>query len=518
MAIIDATITGGTPPYSIVVRKIGETTGNRCTADCDEFPLEFTEDSGNHQYYFIATDSSDPACIIDSRSINGGIGSVDCTVTTPNFNAVLVQPICLPNGEYTVPSINLSSITNASRYKICYNTVTMNCAACTVSDGTISGSSMSIPLTIDNIPGNVGVLLRVYKDATCIGYKEFFATIVKPVCTGTDVPDFAAQLEQPYCSSELGGTPQPAVLKLTGITDATRYKICYNSSTFSCGGDCTSSDGLISGTTATINIPAPPEGTEQINTIRVYNGAGCTLYKDYTMSAIRSPRCSSNELTMMNLDMIVFPDTLSNPLCDQPDTYSVGYDMYVTPNTAGMSENGTQVRTAGGSQRTLPTGNDVPNVFVAASFKPLCSSGEVSGVFTSSIFYRWVFNLTLMKAKYPLINEFVFDVYASKIKDTGGTNTNIIRPRINGFTGVSVIKQSYALGAQDAQRKPLYSGSSCWRAGACGTSDCCPDPNDIFTNNQNTIPDITYIDTTPGMRKIGTIRYNYITNKVTWST
>lgn len=520
MAEINATISGGTPPYSIVVRKIGETTGNRCTSGCNSFPVTFTEDTGNHQYYFIVTDSGTPVCTIDSRGINGGIGSVDCTVTTPNFNAALVQPTCLPNGQYTTPSINLTSITDASRYKICYNTVTMDCAACTESDGVISGTSMSIPLTINNIPGNTGVLLRVYKDATCIGYKEFFATIVKPVCTGTDAPDFAAQLEQPYCSTELGGTPQPAVLKLTGITHATRYKICYNSSTFSCGGDCTSSDGFISGTTATINIPAPLEGVEQVNTIRVYNGAGCTLYKDYTMSPIRSPKCSTNELTMMNLDMIIFPDTLAEPQCDQPDTYSVAYDMYITPNTIGMSENGTQVRTAGGSQRTLPTGNDVPNIFIAASYKPLCSSGEVADVFTSSVFHRWVFNLTAMKAKYPLINEFIFDVYALKTKDTGGANTNIIRPRINGFTGVAVVKESYALGAQDAQRKPPYGGSSCWRAGACvvNPSDCCPDPNNIFTNNQNTIPDINYNPSVSGSRKIGTIRYNYTTNKVTWST
>lgn len=528
MAVIDATVSGGTPPYSIVVRKLGETTGNRCSVDCNEFPLEFSEDTGNHQYYFIVTDSSDPVCTIDSRSLNGGIGSVDCTVLTPDFSAVLVQPTCLPNGQYTVPSINLTGITNATRYKICYNTVTMDCAACTASDGTISGSSMSIPLVINNVPGNTGVLLRVYKDNTCVGYKEFFGTIVKPVCTGVDAPDFAAQLEQPYCSSELGGTPQPAILKLTNVTNATRYRICYNSSTFSCGGDCTSNDGTISGNSATINISAPAEGVEQINTIRVYNGAGCTLYKDYTMSAIRSPKCSTNELTMMNLDMIIFPNrSLSNPItpkCDDPTTYSVEYDMYITPNTPGMSENGTQVRTAGGSQRTLPTGNDVPNVFVAASFKPLCSSGDVAGVYANSIFYRWVFNLTLLKAKYPLINEFVFDVYALKTKDTGQNgvngNHNTIRPRINAFTGVSVIKQSYALGAQDASRKPPYDGSSCWRAGACFPTgaDCCPDPNDIFTNNQNTIPDVNYNPAISGSRKIGTIRYNYTTNKVTWST
>lgn len=524
MAVIDATISGGTAPYSIVVRKLGETTGNRCTGDCDSFPVEFTEDTGNHQYYFIVTDSGTPVCTVDSRGLNGGIGSVDCTVTTPNFNAVLVQPTCLPNGQYTVPSINLTSIVNATRYKVCYNTVTMDCAACTVSDGTITGTSMSIPLTINNVPGNTGVLLRVYKDNTCVGYKEFFATIVKPVCTGVDVPDFAAQVEQPYCSTERNGTPQPAVLKLTNIVNATRYKICYNSSTFSCGGDCTSSDGLISGTTATINIPAPAEGIEQVNTIRVFNGAGCTNYKDYTMSAIRSPKCSTNELTQMDLSLLIYPTGEQGfAKCDQPDTYHIAYDMYITPNTPGMSENGTQVRTGSGAQRTLPTGNDVPNIFVAASYKPLCSlSGNEStwpGTNVQSVFHRWVFNLSGMKAKYPLINEFIFDVYALKTKNLPGAyDPNVIRPRINAFTGVKIIKEPYSLGAQDAKRDPLYDGSSCWRQGACGAGNCCPDPYDIFTNTQNTIPDVIYNDAVSGSRKIGTIRYNFTTNKVTWST
>lgn len=539
MAQLNGTIGGTyTPPLSFVVRKTTENTGNRCTANCTSLPLTFTADPGNNDYYFIATDSTVPPCVVDSRNIEGGISNVNCDVTQPSFDAVLDQPTCKEDGTYNPAVLHLTNIVGATRYKICYNTVTMDCAPCTDSDGTISGSSLDITLTTPSIPTNSGVLIRLYADSTCTVYKEWFGTITTPSCSGTGTPEFEAELIQPYCSSNGGGTVQNASLILKGVLNATRYKVCYNTSTFNCDSTCSVSDGAISGNQATININAPAEGITQNSVVRIYNGAGCLNYQDVLVS-IRSPKCSINEVTMMNLDIQVFLNKgVDRAICNNPATYPVEYDIYVTPNTPGMIENGTQVKSGNTSSRTLPTGNDVPNVYLAATFTPFCggryptdcppapqSCTANPGNEMQNMFYRFSWNMSYLKAKYPLINTFTFDVYALKTKDLGGvSNANILRPFVNAFLGVSMVNHIHGTNnAFDADRNPYYEGTACSPTFNCPTSQSnsnCKDQYNVFTNKPCTssqMLDINYVPSIPGHRKIGTVQFDYTTNKVTWT-
>ena len=504
MGEILGTMSGGTPPISIVVRKVGETSGNRCIGSCNSFPVEFTEDEGNNSYYFIATDSE--GCIVDSRNIVGGVGNINCAETQPSFNAVIVQPVCEDEG-YTQAILQLTDIVDGARYKICYNSLIFDCASCTDTDGVISGSSINIPLSTPVVPTSRSVLIRVYKDSTCDSFKEWFGTIITPTCEGQDSPDFSAEAIQPFCSLELGGTPQNAVLKLRDVVNGTRYKICYNTTSFNC--DCNSSDGFITGSSIDIPLTPPSEGVVQNVVVRVFNGSSCNFYKDFLFS-MRSPRCSQGELTLMNLDLQYFFYDLG-PICNQPNTYDVAYDFYVTPNTPGMSENGTPVRTGNTAQRTLPTGNDVPNTYVAASFKMLCGNPGTAGSSIGNGFHRFTWNMSYLKSKYPAINEFVFDVYANQTKNLYNTpTTNTIRPRINAFTGIAMTKQLYSNDAHDASRLPPdYIGVSC-------NSQSCPS-SPLIGNTTTSIPDFKYKTSVNGMRKIGTIRYSYNTNKATWT-
>lgn len=522
MGQLTGTPSGGTPPYSFVVRKEGESSGNRCSSNCNSLPLDFTHDAGNNKYYFIMSDSSNPPCVLDSREITGGFTNLNCDVIQPTFNATLIQPMCNISGGYTQGRIELTGITNGARYKICYNTTTFNCADCTATDGTITSDTKTILLDTPTTPTSKGVLLRVYKDSTCDSYKEFFGTMVTPVCSTMDIPDFEAEVIAPYCSQESGGTVQNATLKLKNVTNGTRYKICYNTNTFNCNSQCTNSDGLISGSAIDISISAPAENVVQNNVIRVYNGSGCDYYLDFPFS-IRSPKCSIGELTMMNLDLQVFQNGPgATSLCDRPNTYHVEYDFYVTPNTPGMSENNTQVKTGNTSQRTLPSGNQVPNVYVAASYKPLCGgTNTADGATMLNMFYRFSWNMSYLKAKYPTINEFIFDVFALKTKDDGlATFSNSIRPVLNAFTNVAMERKYYSNNAQDANRYPFYDGSACRGTGTCTCPNppcnCCSDPFNVFTNTQDDMSDVNYNPNISGHRKIGTIKYNYTTNQATW--
>lgn len=508
MAELNGTITGNSP-FSFVVRKVGETTGNRCTGACNSFPIEFTHDSGNHQYYFIVTDAD--GCVVDSRNIPNGTGVVNCDVVQPDFDYEFTQPVCLEGDVYQAGVIHLTNITNATRYKICYNTTTMDCGDCTVSTGTISGSSINITVDTPTVPTSRGVFLRVYNGADCLAYRDYFETMVTPNCVAPDAPDFNAAIIQPYCSTEIGGVPQNAVVQLSNIINTSRYKICYNSSVFSgdCNANCSISDGVISGGSQEISIVPPNEDVTQTNTIRFYNGSGCTNYKDLTFT-IRSPKCSVNETTLITMDLQVFLNS-STARCDQPNTYQVEYDFYVTPNTIGMSENGVKARTGVTAERTLPNGNDVPNVYIAAGFKSVCGSSATPNQAIGNMFYRHVWNMSLIKAKYPDINTFTFDVFALKTKDAGTSSfSNSIRPFMNAFSGVAMVKQLYANNSNDAYRSPLYNGFPCSQLG-------CSDPYDQFTNTSATMPDVIYNTSISGFRKIASISYNYTTRQITWT-
>lgn len=489
MAELNGTITGNAP-FSFVVRKVGETTGNRCTGSCSSFPIEFTHDSGNHQYYFIVTDADE--CVVDSRNIPNGTGTVNCDVVQPNFDYEFTQPVCLEGDVYQAGVIHLTNITNATRYKICYNTTTMDCGDCTVSTGTISGSSINITVDTPTVPTSRGVFLRVYNGVDCVAYRDHFETMITPNCVAPDAPDFDAQILQPYCSSEFGGTPQNATLRLTNIINSSRYKICYNSTVFSaeCNSNCTSSDGVISGTAKDIEITSPSEGITQDNVIRVYNGSGCSNYIDFPFK-VRTPKCSVDEISYATISFQVFSYIAT---CDDVSTYPTRYDMYLTPNTIGLeSINGVKSKIGNTSERNLPNGNDVPNVYISAGFKESCvfSTNPSTPTKVESIFYRFAINLALLKANFPSVNTFTFDAFALRTKTSGVQDENIIRVRRNTIPGVRMINQLHANNSLDAFRDPPYIGET-------------------FTE------DTIYNTAISGVRKIGTLSFNYTTNLLTW--
>lgn len=80
------------------------------------------------------------------------------------------------------------------------------------------------------------------------------------------------------CKSD--GTRTEWNIILGGIKNALRYKICYDSETFSCGGDCTQSDGYIDVSMNTAHIPVVLTSLERWVTIRVYADTSCSYYSD----------------------------------------------------------------------------------------------------------------------------------------------------------------------------------------------------------------------------------------------
>ena len=520
MGKIEANISGGISPYNIVVRKSGEITGNRCIGACNSFPVDFTEDSGAGNYYFIVTDAN--GCVTDSRNTSGGVGSINCDVTAPDFQYETTPIVCV--GENRQPgNVRIYNITNATRYRVCYASSVFICTSCETSTGVVTpGQDVNVIIPLSTPGVNSDYSIRFYNGNGCEVYKDINGSMANPICQTLDEPEFVAAVIQPYCSTVSNGQLQNAVLKLSNVVNATRYKICYNSTTFtsSCNNNCAGSDGVINSGTKDIQIIAPAQGISQTNTIRVYNGTGCEIFKDYTFS-IYSQKCNIGELSMMNLDLQVFQNPTFSK-CDVPSSYVVEYDFHITPNTPGMTENGVRVRTTTGAQRTLPNGNDVPNVFIAAGVKAVCGGGtEVNpGVGVNTTFYRYTWNMSLLKAKYPNINEFSFDVYAERTKKTSEATVNakFIRPVINAFKGVAMVKEWYNNNSNDAYRSPRYDGDACRGTGTCGQGipDCCPDAYGVFESDQTHLTDIEYKDTIIGSRKIATIKFNYATNKVTW--
>jgi hypothetical protein len=165
VASINGNLTGSAP-FGIVVRKIGEESGNRCTANCNSFPLEFTADPGTHEYYFIVTDAL--GCVTDSRNIVGGVSNVNCDVVQPEFTYIYNPPVCI-SGNYSTASVALNNITNAVRYKVWYSE---DFTGCETSTGFLNSSSAVINLITPNTPSTTKPFwIRVYKDATCNVYK-----------------------------------------------------------------------------------------------------------------------------------------------------------------------------------------------------------------------------------------------------------------------------------------------------------------------------------------------------------
>jgi len=449
MASVNLSIVGGVAPFQIKVTRWDEGT--------DRFIsyfgglLEFTHETSNQNIQYVVEVKDQLNCIqYKTFVLNCGV------IPLPEFTVSLIQPVCNGTGGYIPARLELSNITNIVRYKLCYDQTTFDsCGDCLISSGNINTSSLTIPLDTPNIPATRNIFLRGYSDATCNNWIQFGGSITTPVCGDPlNDPDFQYTLIQPYCSQANGGVPVNAVLKLTNLTNATRYKICYDSTTFNsiCESSCSSSDGIITG--SSIDIPIVPfavAGTRNV-TVRIFNGSGCSAKKDVSFSIVSSD-CSANQITFLNLDYKINKDLGSN-LCSTPILND--YDMYLTLNTPGVAENGQKALNRSLTEKDIPNNKQVPNVFIAAS-------NDMN--FGPGAFYRWQINLLELKAKYPSINVFTFDVYA---KRTIGVATNPqyaqLTPQYNLFSGVSMNKRTPATGctsnfknATDAERNPYYS-------------------------------------------------------------
>lgn len=496
MGVLSATVGGAALPYSVVVRKLGETTGNRCTSGCNSFPITFTHDSGDNSYYFIITDSNN--CVIDSRVESGGISNINCDVTQPSFDAELVQPVCIGGLDYSDAILQLTNIVDGHSYKICYNSLTMDCATCTTRDGLISGDSIDITLDTPTTPTSRGVLIRVYKDATCASYKDYFTTIITPICGGP-IPNWNdAQHLMTSCSPS--GEIQNGALRLIAPTNATRYRVCYNSTDFSiCNSTCTSSDGFITGSNIDIPIIAPAPGVSQPVLVRVFNGSTCDNYRDFLLNNYATP---CNKTSLINLDMSFSsggPCTIPavNVNCN-PSGHLNDYDMSLKLETAGTAENGQIAITKGGSNRVIPNGNSIPNVFVVAAPNISCGPGS---------FYRFQINMTYLRSKYPAINEFTFGVYANKTLGSGGLT---ITPQTNKFKGVLMKKKPVNTGCDGVTPAATCPNVDYTDAGRepCGSA---------YPGTVEARAAITYATNISGNRKIAVLTYNFTTDAVSWS-
>lgn len=439
MAEITGTINGGTAPYSIVVRKVGEVSGNRCTGSCNNFPITFTHDDGTHEYYFIVTDSSGEVCTVDSRVITGGIGALNCDPVC-NISTVIGVGTCGENA-----SIPLTINGGEAPYTI---TVRYIPATGPIDPTNRFISYVGNTLTFTPAPNTLlnGYIIDITDANDC-----FYNPTFQLQCGQSGVnPDFASALIQPTCSSENGGVPVNAVMKLTNITNATRYIVRY---TPSFTGDCTTSTGTITGNSIDISLTPPVEGSTTKGVIRVFNGSGCSTFKDLIFE-ITSPYCSQKQITYLNLDYSFIKNTNASNTC--PDLVLQDYDVYVTLNTSGVAENGQKSLTKGGFERNVPNGNDVPNIFISSSFDINHGPGA---------FYRWGFNVLALMSRYPTIKNFTFDIFAKKLK--GSPVYSTLTPQINLFNGVTMTKITPQLecngnlrNATDHGRQPQYDGKA----------------------------------------------------------
>lgn len=312
-------------------------------------------------------------------------------------------------------------------------------------------------------------------------------------CGGSQpLPDYTYTLLQPYCSVG-DNVVQPATLNLTNIVNTIRYKICYNSSTFTsgCNSSCTTSDGTITGTTASISLTAPTQGNSYPVTIRFLATSGCDTYSDLVLN-LSTPNC--NDASVVFVDLQTNATDSFGKICDNPSTYPVTYDFYFTPNTTGLETiNGLQSIVGTSSNRNLPNGNEVPDVYISAAFKPSCGGGASAGLAINTIFYRFVFNFSKLKADFPSVTSYTFDLYSNRTKNTAtGGSPNSIFVTKSAFPGVRMVKELQSNNSVDAYRFPSKTAAT-------------------------TTHTVVYNSAVSGFRKVATMTYVYSTNTLTFT-
>lgn len=138
--------------------------------------------------------------------------------------------------------------------------------------------SLNIPINNGNYSVNSAQLRIFSQDGSCC-----FAARTNLSFTNLQTvnPTFSHELTQPTCS---GTTLTPGKIRIFNPQNATRYKVCYNTSTFNCA-NCQTSDGLINQSGDTIiNLNLPADNSQYDFIVRIYNGSSCSFYTDISTS------------------------------------------------------------------------------------------------------------------------------------------------------------------------------------------------------------------------------------------
>lgn len=309
------------------------------------------------------------------------------------------------------------------------------------------------------------------------------------------VPSFNHELIQPTC--DINNAIQPAQVIITNLLNSSSYKVC-SGAVFNCFDGCTTPTGLITNSSITINLPVTVPNQINNYVLRVYNS--CDTFRDINIS-IFGVNCLSNNTAYYNIDFMLFQQynfSQGETICEQPISYSLTRDFYIEDITIGSNTFGQTATTSTNPQfKNVPNGNNVPNVNFAAPLKPSCGTPANANQLVTSLFYRFVFNLSQIVASNPSINVFNYDVYTRLTKQKSDIKfPKTIRIVENRFSKVAMKYGLTSNNSTDAIRVPPYNGVS-------------------TTKN----PDITMLTQTVGeaYRKIGTITFNRSTGIIAFN-
>lgn len=182
MAQQDITITGGTPPYTVVITDQSTTQVIPCTSGCassaaTQRTLQFAQLSGAHTYRISMTDSSNPACRVEYIT-----QPLTCTTAPifPAFNLLVTQPTCT-SGVLSGAGITVVNIANAVRYKVLTTDLSNVCAgALPISAGVLWFLE---PVPAPASGASIVYTVRLWPTTTdCSNYTDHQITLTSPVC------------------------------------------------------------------------------------------------------------------------------------------------------------------------------------------------------------------------------------------------------------------------------------------------------------------------------------------------
>lgn len=257
---------------------------------------------------YLLDDFGDP--IVDSNYPASPF-TVNVTTSSTNFNI----DIPIVDGSYPI-NVNVKLFGNETNNECCsseeanvdlrncnliVNTTSVQCNGVVL----ISMSNYAEPVTfsvklfgdtVERFLERAGNLLSV---SVLYGAPRTYVITATDANGCTDETTFELECIQPTYNVDVinqscsGETEVVGSIRLFDVQNGTRYKICYDST--ACFTNCSVSDGVINlsgDTIIPLTIAAP--STARYVTIRVYNGSGCDLYRDYTVGPLYAEDCEES--------------------------------------------------------------------------------------------------------------------------------------------------------------------------------------------------------------------------------